>query len=117
MKNARILSLSFAIWAASLLPVLAAPFVELAPQNTLFTGQQAVTATATAIATNTAKNVCLKALSTNTINVYVGTTGVTTATGFELTPGDGFCAPMSNSNLIFVIASTTGASVTYYGTN
>jgi len=83
----------------------------------LLSGQQAVTGTAAALATHASKSVCVKALLANTINVYVGTTGVTTSTGFELTPGAGLCMALSNVNLVFVVASTTGASVSWASTN
>lgn len=76
-------------------------------------GQQAVTATAAALASNAAHGVCVKALAANTIDVFVGPTGVTTSTGYPLSAGDGICYQVSNSNLIFVIASTTGASVAW----
>jgi hypothetical protein len=85
--------------------------------STFTSGQQAVTGTAAALATNTAKSVCVKALIANTINVYVGATGVTTSTGFELTPGGGACFTVANTNLVFVVASTTGASVAWSLTN
>ena len=79
--------------------------------------QQGVTASAAALGTNTAKAVCVKALIGNTINVYVGASGVTDSTGFELPPGQGVCVNLSNTNLLYVIASTTGASVSYEWTN
>jgi hypothetical protein len=77
-------------------------------------GQQAVTAAAVALAGHALTNgVCVKALAANTINVYVGPSGVTISTGLELAPGDAFCYQYSNTNDIFVIASTTGASVSW----
>lgn len=113
----RILVYSVLTLILSVTPVAAAPLFDMAPRDVLFTDRQAVTASAVALASHTAKTICLKAMTTNLITVYFGTVGVTTSTGFELTPGEGACLPMSNSNLIYVIASTTGASVTYYGTN
>lgn len=117
MKIMRVFFLSLSFWLASVFPVLAGP-VDINPFGALFVDRQAVTATATALASHASGGgVCLKAMTTNTITVYYGTAGVTTATGFELTPGEGACLPIDNSSKIFVIASTTGASVTYYGTN
>jgi hypothetical protein len=84
---------------------------------TVLSDQQAVTASAVALATNTAKNICVVAPTTNQITVYVGPSGITTATGFPLAPGAGVCVPVTNTNLLFVIASTTGASVGWIGTN
>lgn len=91
--------------------------VSFGGNGTVINAQQAVTASAVALATTTSKNVCIKAMVANTINVFVGATGVTTSTGMELPPGVGVCLPVSNANLLFVIASTTGASVSWIGTN
>lgn len=79
--------------------------------------QQSVTGSAVALGTNTSKSVCVHALIANTINVYAGASGVTTSTGMEIPPGQGYCWNIANSNLIYVIASTTGASVSYTWTN
>lgn len=87
-----------------------------APPAAILSGQQAVTASAVALATHTlAKGICVNALSTNSISVFVGPSGVTTSTGFELTAKAGYCVAVANSNAIYVIASTTGASVTWSG--
>jgi hypothetical protein len=85
---------------------------------TAFTSeQQAVTASAVNLGSNAAKSVCVHALIGNSINIYAGATGVTTSTGMEIPPGQGFCWTVSNTNLIYVIASTTGASVSVTWTN
>jgi len=83
----------------------------------ILAGQQSVTASAVALATNTTKEVCVKALLANTINVYVGPSGVTTSTGLELGPGDSYCTRVTNTNALFVIASTTGAGVSWAARN
>lgn len=85
--------------------------------TTSLSGQQAVTGTAAALATNTTKGLCVKANAANTINVYLGGAGVTTSTGFELDPGDSYCTSITNSNAIFVVASTTGAGVSFQAQN
>jgi hypothetical protein len=79
--------------------------------------QQAVTASAVNLGTNTAKAVCVHALITNTINIYAGASGVTTSTGMEIPPGQGYCWNVANTDLVYVIASTTGASVSVTWTN
>jgi hypothetical protein len=76
-------------------------------------GQQAVTASAVALAANGAKGVCVKALVDNGIKVYIGPSGVSITTGDELAAGDGRCYPLDNTSRIFVIASTTGSSVSW----
>lgn len=73
--------------------------------------QQAVTATAAVLPTNTAKRVCLKVLIGGTQIVYYGPSTVTTANGQELSPGDASCMPIDNSNRVYVIAGATGSTV------
>lgn len=87
--------------------------VVIAGNGTVLSGQQSVTASAAALATNAANSICVKASIANTINVYAGPSGVSDSTGLELTPGSGFCQLVTNTNLIYVIASTTGASVSW----
>lgn len=77
--------------------------------------QQSVTASAVALASNAVHGFCVKALPTNSITVYVGASGVTTGTGYPLVADDSFCYQGSNTNLVYVIASTTGASVAVSG--
>jgi hypothetical protein len=95
----------------------ATPPVQILGNGTLYSGQQAVTGTAAALATNSTKQACFKALVANAINIYLGPSGVTTSTGIELAPDEAVCLPVSNTNLVYVVASTTGASVSWIGTN
>lgn len=83
----------------------------------ILAGQQAVNGTAAALASNTTKEVCVKAFLANTVNVYVGPSGVTTSTGLELGPGDSYCTRVTNSNALFVIASGAGPSVSWAARN
>lgn len=85
--------------------------------GTLATGQQAVTATAAALTGPGAGTICIKALAGNSINIYLGGAGVTDATGMELAAGNAYCAPTSHANNFYVIASTTGASVSWILSN
>jgi hypothetical protein len=80
---------------------------------TFNSGQKAVTATAANLGSNATTSVCVHALIGNTINVYAGASGVTDSTGMELPPGQGYCWQLANTNLVYVIASTTGASVSF----
>lgn len=98
-------------------PVTPTPPVPIAGNPVLFSGQQAVTGTAVALPTQVSKQVCLKTNVTNSINVYVGSIGVTTSTGQELAPDESLCLPVANLNLLYVVATTTGATVTWTGTN
>ena len=81
--------------------------------TSIVTGQQADTATAVALPTNTAKRVCFKVLAAGTQTVYFGPTGVTIATGQELQAGDSWCGTLDNSNRVFVIAASTGSTVAF----
>lgn len=83
---------------------------------TVASGQQSVTTSAVALATTTVRGVCVKAFRGNTVNVYIGASGVTTSTGQELGPGDAQCTPVTNTNLVFVIAPSGGASVSWFAT-
>jgi hypothetical protein len=84
---------------------------------TFTSGQQAVTGSAVNLGSNATTSLCVHAFIGNTINVYAGASGVTTSTGMEIPPGQGFCWTLANTNLVYVIASTTGASVSYTYTN
>ena len=77
------------------------------------TGQQAVTAVATALPANSGREVCIKVVSSGTQTVFYGIAGVTTATGQELLPGEKFCAPVSNSSQFVVIAGGAGSTVAF----
>lgn len=89
----------------------------IAGNGAVLSGQQSVTGSAVALATNAAKAACVKALVSNVINVFVGPSAITTSTGYLLAPGESACLPVTNTNLLFVIASTTGASVSWLGSN
>jgi hypothetical protein len=78
----------------------------------VLSGQQNVTATAAVVTGTSYGSICIKALAGNSINVYLGGKGVTDSTGMELAAGNSYCAP-NNSNEFYVVASTTGASVSW----
>jgi hypothetical protein len=82
--------------------------------NTIRTGQQAVTTTATALPSNYLTNgITVEAKSTNTAVIYVGGPGITTTTGLELPAGAAVTLQVANSNAIYVIAAATGQTVTW----
>lgn len=85
--------------------------------TTLSTGQQAVTSSAVVLPTVTARFVCIRVLSAGSQTVYFGPSGVTTSTGMELLPGDGWCGSLDNVNRIFVIASSSGSTIAYEARN
>ena len=81
--------------------------------TSLATGQQAVTASATALPSSAGKLVCVKVKDGGTQTIYYGPSGVTTGTGQELLPGEGMCRPSDNANRFFVIAGGTGSTVAW----
>jgi hypothetical protein len=79
-------------------------------------GQQAVTGTAAALpAAALTTGVIITGLSTNTISVFIGPIGVTTSTGAEIQPGAALSVATPNLDNLYVVASTTGATVTWIG--
>jgi hypothetical protein len=83
---------------------------------TILSGQQAVTNSATALATTTlAHGLCVQALSTNAHSVFIGPTGVTTSTGLELPAKSSTCLSVSNANAVFVVDASGGDTVTWVG--
>lgn len=91
--------------------------VQILGNSSVVSGQQAVTATAVALPSEAAKTVCVSAAIANSILVYVGPAGITTSTGFWLAAGQSTCQPLSNVNLLSVVASTTGATISWLATN
>lgn len=84
--------------------------------STGFNNQQTVTTSAVALATNTlTQGITIEALSTNTVSVFVGFSGVTTSTGLELPPGAAVILPVNNSNAIFVICASSSPVVSWIG--
>ena len=59
------------------------------------------------------RGVVLKSSSGNIGKIFIGLTGVTTSTGFELNAGDSISIPVSNSNLIYATADTDNLILCY----
>jgi hypothetical protein len=77
------------------------------------TGQQNVTASAAQLTGTSYGTICVKALSTNSISVFIGGANVTTSNGFELTATEVPYCTQTNAGQLYVVASTTGASVSW----
>ncbi len=60
-------------------------------------------------------SVTVKANNGNSGTVYVGLTGVTTLTGFELGAGESVSLPVDNTNRIFVISDAASQTISYVG--
>lgn len=85
--------------------------------GTVINFQTAVTTSEAALATNTSKAVCVKAALANTAIVYLGTTAVTTLTGYELSAGDQICLALTNSNLVHAISASGTQTLTTVALN
>jgi hypothetical protein len=85
--------------------------------SSVVAGQVAVGTSEVSMATATARRFRVRALLTNTATVYLGPTGVTTATGYPLEPGDVFPHPLelSNLNVLKAIAGAAGQALAYLG--
>ena len=83
----------------------------MATPHSLVTGQKTVaTGTATAITAIThdcRRGVLIKALAANDATVYLGMTGVTVSTGFELSAGESVVLPHLKASEIFAITTGT----------
>ena len=83
----------------------------MATPHELVTGQKTVaTGTATAITAETMdsrRGILVKALAGNTAVVYLGLTGVTVTTGFELSAGESVVVPHLKASEIFAITTGT----------
>jgi len=86
----------------------------MAQPGSVFAGQRSVTGTATVLPSNVTKSgVTIKALAANTIPIYVGPVGITVGSGYELSPGEAVFLEVDNTNIVAVVASTTGATACY----
>lgn len=85
--------------------------------TSIVTGQQAVTATAAVLPTNTAKQVCVKVLIAGTQDVFFGPATVSTINGNQLSAGDSVCMALDNSNRVYVVAASTGSTVAFHVLN
>jgi drug/metabolite transporter (DMT)-like permease len=82
----------------------------------IYNNQQAVTASAAALASQALRTICVKAMHANTTTVYIGNASVTTGNGMELIADQSWCGNITNANLVYIIG-TAGANVSWIGTN
>lgn len=90
-----------------------------ATATTLAHGRKTVATAGTAeavAATTTIVSISVKALGSNLGNVYVGTTGVTAATGYTLEPGDAVSIDIDDPAKVFVDVDNDGEGVEYLTT-
>lgn len=100
--------------SASSIPVVISS--DQAVQSSISSGQATIGTSATQLTSIVLKQgVVVKASSSNIGTVYLGTSGVTTSTGFELGAGESVTLPITNTNLIYAIANTTGQIISFIG--
>lgn len=82
-------------------------------------GQASIPSTAggTALASNACKEATVKNLQSNANVVWIGITGVSSANGYELLPGESITLHISNTNLIFCISPSGSQTVCFIATN
>lgn len=84
--------------------------------SSFVTGQSSVGISAGALNSNTlTQGIIIQALSTNTVSIYIGPSGVTTSTGFELQPGQATSIAVNNTNVIYAISGTAGQGLCFVG--
>ena len=100
------------ITAATPLPTTA----NLAALTSHGTGRATITSPGTRVQlpANTCGCVIVKASAANAGTIYFGNNTVTAATGFELLAGDSIAVDITNTNLIWLDASTAGSIVTFW---
>lgn len=88
-----------------------------AGRGTVFHGQASIATSATQLGSNACKSVTLKNLQSNSNIVWVGVAAVATNSGYELAPGESLTLQVSNTNLLYAIASTGATTICFIGTN
>ena len=80
--------------------------------TTIYSAQQTVTASATALSSQALSNgIVIKARSTNTGTTYVGPSSLTTANGYALLPGESISYGVTNANAVWIVG--TASDVVY----
>lgn len=95
------------------------PTSEVAPSAVL-NGKTTVTTAGTRVvlaASTTCKSVTIKALSTNTGLVFVGSSAVASTNGFQLAAGETISMDIANLNTVNIDSAVSGEGVTYLGIN
>lgn len=85
---------------------------------TIFTNQVLVSTAGTAVQFPSqilGVGVIIQALSTNVSSIFIGVSGVTASSGFELQPGQACSACVANLNNIYVNAITNGDGCCFVG--
>lgn len=100
--------------------VIAGSITNVGTSANLFVGQVTVNTTQVHVsaASNALSNgIIVKCPSTNTANIVVGLTGVTTTTGDIIEPGESRGYAVNNTNLLYIISPTSTTDIISYSAN
>lgn len=90
--------------------------VNLNPYSILGNGVQTVTTAGVAVqlaSSNAIKTLTIRSFSTNTGLIYVGTSSVSAANGFELSPQETVSLDIANIGTVWIDSSVNGEGVSY----
>lgn len=90
------------------------------PATTIYYGQTTVVTAGTAVvlaSSTSIRSVCIKALTGNSGNMYVGDSSVLATTGYELPKDLSVCLDINNLNLVYINSSVNGEKVAYIAVN
>lgn len=94
-----------------LVPTIAAAEPITKRRTTLVANEVSVTTSATAIPTTAATGrVSLCIFNNGAVPIYIGPSGVTTSTGFPLSPGAAWCDDVGQQVVYGIVASGTAAA-------
>ena len=72
--------------------------------------QQAATTGAVALTSNVCTMMIIKCDDASTVPIYIGGSGVTTSTGFQLQPGQGISINVLNTNDVYIVGTGSGGT-------
>ncbi len=90
--------------------------VNINPYSILGNGVQTVTSAGTAVqlaSSSAIKTITIRSNSTNTSLIYVGTSSVAAANGFQLSPQETVSLDIANIGSIWIDAAVNGEGVSY----
>jgi hypothetical protein len=90
--------------------------VNILPYDILGNGSQTVSSSGTAVQLGTPTaitSITIRATSTNSGKIYVGTSSVDSTNGFQLSPSETVSLDISNLGTVYIDADNNGSSVTY----
>jgi len=90
--------------------------VNILPYSIVGSGAQTVATSGTRVALNSStaiKSVTIRALATNTGLIYVGSSSVTSANGFQLSSSETVSLDIDNLSKVYIDSSVSNEGVTY----